>query len=155
MSVAQASHLLACPRDRSALEVRDDVLVCPHGHDYPNPDGIPVLVVEDIEPTQPGYWAYAEQIQAVRAARPPEVEGDGVDPYVAELIIGTHGNLYRDLAHGLPRREAPEHLGDLVGLQTSRPRHGTSPSSTVFWISPFSDRAKRWRRDALSPSVRF
>jgi SAM-dependent methyltransferase len=107
MSVAQASHLLACPRDRSALEVRDDVLVCPQGHEYPYPDGIPVLVIEDIEPTQPGYWAYAEQIEAVRAARPPEVEGDGVDPYVAELIIGTHGNLYRDLAQGMPRYPIP------------------------------------------------
>lgn len=67
-----------------------------------------MLVVEDIEPTQPGYWAKPEQIEAVRAGRPPEVEGDQVDPYVAELIIGTHGNLYRRLAEGMPRYPIPD-----------------------------------------------
>ena len=89
---------LACPRDRSALEQRDEQLVCAEGHAYPSPDGIPVLVVEEIEPTQPGYWARPEQIAAVRGRRAPAAEGDRVDPYVAELIIGTHGNLYRHLA---------------------------------------------------------
>ena len=53
------------------------------GHDYPYPDGIPVLVVDDVEPTQPGYWAKPEQIERVRAAEPPAIEGDQVDPYVA------------------------------------------------------------------------
>lgn len=108
MTVAQALELLACPRDRTQLEVRGEVLVCGEGHEYPYPDGIPVLVVEDIEPTQPGYWSQPEQIEAVRAARPPEVDGDQVDPYVAELIIGTHGNLYRHLASGLPRYPIPD-----------------------------------------------
>jgi SAM-dependent methyltransferase/uncharacterized protein YbaR (Trm112 family) len=107
MSVAQTLHLLACPRDRSALEARGQTLVCAEGHEYAYPEGIPVLVVEDLEPTQPGYWARPEQIEAVRAAQPPEVEGDEVDPYVAELIIGTHGNLYRHLARGLPRYPIP------------------------------------------------
>jgi SAM-dependent methyltransferase len=108
MTVAQALELLACPRDRTPLEVRGEALVCGEGHEYPYPDGIPVLVVEDIEPTQPGYWARPDQIEAVRAARPPEVDGDQVDPYVAELIIGTHGNLYRHLASGLPRYPIPD-----------------------------------------------
>jgi SAM-dependent methyltransferase len=99
---------LACPRDRTALGVEGDRLVCGDGHEYPYPDGIPVLVVDDVEPTQPGYWAKPEQIEDVRAAEPPEVEGDEVDPYVAELIIGTHGNLYRSLADGLSRYPIPE-----------------------------------------------
>ena len=98
----------ACPRDRSALTVEGERLVCEQGHEYPYVDGIPVLVVEDAEPTQPGYWARPEQIEAVRAAEPPEVEGDGVDPYVAELIVGTHGNLYRHLAEGVDRYPIPE-----------------------------------------------
>ena len=62
---------------------------------------------DELEPTQPGYWARPEQIAAVRRAEPPPVEGDGVDPYVAELIVGTHGNLYRRLAQGLPRYPIP------------------------------------------------
>lgn len=105
MSVSIESF--ACPRDRSALRADGERLLCAEGHEYPYLDGIPVLVAEDVEPTQPGYWAKPEQIAEVRAAEPPAVEGDEVDPYVAELIIGTHGNLYRDLAHGMSRYPIP------------------------------------------------
>ena len=38
---------LACPRDRTRLEVRGETLVCEQGHEYPYVDGIPVLVVDD------------------------------------------------------------------------------------------------------------
>jgi 2-polyprenyl-3-methyl-5-hydroxy-6-metoxy-1,4-benzoquinol methylase/uncharacterized protein YbaR (Trm112 family) len=100
--------VLACPRDRGPLSERGEHLVCGEGHSYPYVDEIPVLVVDDMEPTQPGYWASPEQIAAVRAAEPPAVEGDAVDPYVAELIVGTHGNLYRDLAQGLTRYPIPD-----------------------------------------------
>jgi 2-polyprenyl-3-methyl-5-hydroxy-6-metoxy-1,4-benzoquinol methylase/uncharacterized protein YbaR (Trm112 family) len=99
---------LACPRDHSELTVDGETLRCAEGHEYPYVDGIPVLVVDDeLAPTQPGYWSRPEQIDAVRRAEPPPVEGDGVDPYVAELIIGTHGNLYRHLARGLARYPIP------------------------------------------------
>jgi 2-polyprenyl-3-methyl-5-hydroxy-6-metoxy-1,4-benzoquinol methylase/uncharacterized protein YbaR (Trm112 family) len=99
---------LACPRDRAALRSKGDMLVCEQGHEYPYVDGIAVLVVDDeLEPTQPGYWARPEQIEAVRRAEPPPVEGDGVDPYVAELIVGTHGNLYRRLSRGMRRYPIP------------------------------------------------
>jgi len=101
--------VLACPRDGSALEARGETLVCEHAHEYPYVDGIPVLVVDDeLEPTQPGYWAKPEQIERVRAEEPPAVEGEQVDPYVAELILGTHGNLYKHLSAGLPRYPIPD-----------------------------------------------
>jgi SAM-dependent methyltransferase/uncharacterized protein YbaR (Trm112 family) len=100
---------LACPRDRSLLAPRDETLVCSHGHEYPYVDGIPVLVVDDeLEPTQPGYWAKPEQVAQVRAAVPPPVTGDAVDPYVAELILGTHGNLYKHLSAGISRYPIPD-----------------------------------------------
>jgi SAM-dependent methyltransferase/uncharacterized protein YbaR (Trm112 family) len=99
---------LACPRDRTALEARGETLVCAEGHEYPYVDGIPVLVLDDeLRPTQPGYWSRPEQVAAVRTTEPPPVDGDEVDPYVAELIIGTHGNLYRHLARGLDRYPIP------------------------------------------------
>ena len=97
-----------CPRDRTALAIDGETLTCADGHAYPYVDGIPVLVVDDLEPTQPGYWALPEQIEAVRRAEPPAVTGDAVDPYVAELILGTHGNLYRHLAGGLTRYPIPD-----------------------------------------------
>ena len=100
---------LACPRDRSRLEPRGETLVCDQGHEYPFVDGIPVMVVDDeIEPTQPGYWSSPEQIERVRAAEPPPVEGVAVDPYVAELILGTHGNLYKHLSGGMTRYPIPD-----------------------------------------------
>jgi SAM-dependent methyltransferase len=100
---------LVCPRDRGALQTRGEILACAEGHEYPYVDGIPVLVVDDeLDPTQPGYWASSEQIAAVRAAESPSVEDDAVDPYVAALILGTHGNLYRHLAGRLPRYPIPD-----------------------------------------------
>lgn len=100
---------LACPRDRSRLEPRGEALLCEQGHEYPFVDGIPVMVVDDeIEPTQPGYWSNPEQVDRVRAAEPPPVEGESVDPYVADLILGTHGNLYKHLSGGMPRYPIPD-----------------------------------------------
>lgn len=99
---------LACPRDQAALLLHDGRLVCTKGHEYPLVDGIPVLVLDELDATQPGYWATPEQIDAARAAEPPAVASDAVDPYVGELIVGTHGNLYRHLAAGLPRYPIPE-----------------------------------------------
>jgi SAM-dependent methyltransferase/uncharacterized protein YbaR (Trm112 family) len=100
---------LACPRDRSRLEPQDETLVCEQGHEFPYVDGIPVMVVDDeLAPTQPGYWSDTEQIARVRAAEPPPVEGKGVDPYVAELILGTHGNLYKHLSGGMSRYPIPD-----------------------------------------------
>lgn len=105
---AWPTELLVCPRDRSALAVEGETLRCAEGHAYPYVDGIPVLVVDDLEPTQPAYWASPEQIEAVRVAQPPAVTGDAVDPYVAELILGTHGNLYKHLGAGLARYPIPD-----------------------------------------------
>ena len=100
---------LTCPRDGSALEQRGETLTCAGGHEYASVDGIPVLVLDDeLDPTQPGYWANPRQIAAVRAAEPPAVDGEVVDPYVARLIVGTHGNLYRHLVAGLPRYPIPD-----------------------------------------------
>jgi SAM-dependent methyltransferase len=99
---------LACPRDGNALDLRGEALGCADGHAYPYVDGIPIMLDEELDPTQPGYWANPDQIAAVRAAGRPVAEGDTVDPYVAQLIVGTHGNLYRHLAAGLPRYPIPD-----------------------------------------------
>lgn len=101
---------LACPRDQSALTPDGERLVCAGAdqHRFPYVDGIPVLVDPEVEPTQPGYWAAPDEIAAVREAEPAPIEGDEVDPYVARLIVGTHGNLYRDLARGISRYPIPD-----------------------------------------------
>jgi SAM-dependent methyltransferase/uncharacterized protein YbaR (Trm112 family) len=101
------SERLVCPRDHTRLAVGGDRIVCREGHEYPLVDGIPVLVLEELEPTQPGYWAKPEQIAAVRSEQPQTAPADGIDPYVADLILGTHGNLYRRVPRRLPRYPIP------------------------------------------------
>jgi SAM-dependent methyltransferase len=96
--------LLACPRDGGGLRAVGDGLLCDEGHEYPIVDGIPVLV-SDATPTQPGYWATPEQIEAARREG-QESDVHGVDPYVQRLVIGTCGNLYRDVT--LTRYPIPE-----------------------------------------------
>ena len=92
-AVPDKVELLACPRDRSPLELRNDTFVCRDGHEFTTVDGAPVLVHPDLAPMQLGYWATPEEVERARDHRPAPVEGS-VDPYVAELIVATHGNLY-------------------------------------------------------------
>ena len=81
-------------------------MTCAAGHEYPFVDGIPVLVLDELEPTQPGYWATQEQIQRVRAEDPPP--GEGVDPYVSTRIAATHGRLYSRLSGDIARYPIPD-----------------------------------------------
>ena len=67
-------ELLACPRDRSPLELRNDTLVCRDGHEFPTVDGAPVLVHPDLAPMQLGYWATPEEVERARDHRPAPAE---------------------------------------------------------------------------------
>jgi SAM-dependent methyltransferase len=89
---------LACPCDGRRLEARDTTLACNAGHEYPVVNGIPVLVDQDLVATQNGYWSRPHEVARVVGELPPPVDGVRVDPYVAHLIVGTHGNLYRGVA---------------------------------------------------------
>jgi SAM-dependent methyltransferase len=102
-AVLDRVELLACPRDRSPLELRGDTLVCGEGHEYPTVHGAPVLVHPDLAPMQLGYWATPEEVERARDDAPAPT-GGSVDPYVAELIVATHGNLYRGVG---PLRRYP------------------------------------------------
>jgi len=83
---------LVCPRDALPLQASGDRLRCEAGHSYAIRDGVPVLLLEEVEPTQPGYWALGDEVYAELAhalPRPGEVH-----PYVRALLRGTCGNLY-------------------------------------------------------------
>ncbi len=102
---AWASDLLACPRDGLALAAPSaDTLCCAGGHTYPVVDGIPVLLVDDADPTQPGYWATRGE---VHSTDDPEPSADGIDPYVRVVLLGTSGNLYRSAGDSLARYPIP------------------------------------------------
>jgi SAM-dependent methyltransferase len=115
-AVLDGVELLACPRDRSPLELRDETLVCAEGHEYPMVDGAPVLVHPDLAPMQLGYWATPEEVERARdhARASPQ---EAVDPYVAGLIVATHGNLYRGVG---PLRRYPIPAFPLTGRRGAR-----------------------------------
>jgi SAM-dependent methyltransferase len=83
---------LACPLDGELLQRRDGALVCPEGHTYPVDDAIPIMLVDDITPTQPWYWATISESYPVEELELPE--GDRVDPYVRLVLRGTCGNVF-------------------------------------------------------------
>jgi SAM-dependent methyltransferase len=85
---------LACPRDAGTLAHEEDTLVCPHGHRYPVAGGVPILLVDEAEPTQPFYWATRAEEHPVDDLDVPAA--DEIDPYVRLVLRGTCGNLYDD-----------------------------------------------------------
>ncbi len=89
---------LACPRDRRALDLEGDELVCVDGHRYRVVDGIPVLLVPEDEPTHGACWVSLEE-------RAPEAD---TDEFVQGVIAATCGNLYRHLIGRLETYPIPE-----------------------------------------------
>lgn len=97
-------ELLRCPRDGGELEQRDAALICGRGHVYPAPGGIPVLLVGEIEPTQWWYWTDEDQLEQ---AEEEDVRTDGIDAWVEQGLVLTHGNLYRKLPDSLTEYPIP------------------------------------------------
>lgn len=110
---------LVCPRDWAALEHHDRELVCPNGHSYPIVEGIPVMLLEDVEHTHEVAArdtigmvdAYRRAQQGARQnahARPQTLAEDEIHPYVNRIVVSTCGKLYRPLLGRLPRYPIPE-----------------------------------------------
>jgi SAM-dependent methyltransferase/uncharacterized protein YbaR (Trm112 family) len=99
------SDWLVCPQDRLGLAEDEGALVCQSGHRYPVVDGIPVMLVETEEPTQPWYWTDASNAPP---EQPIELNAHGVDTYVQGIIAGTCGNLYRSMQQDLRAYPIPE-----------------------------------------------
>jgi SAM-dependent methyltransferase len=89
---------LACPRDRARLDGERGELVCAQGHRYTVAEGIPILLLEDEEPT------HAACHVSLEGRAPPE------DPeaLVQDAIAATCGNLYRHLVGNVTRYPIPE-----------------------------------------------
>lgn len=100
--------LLACPRDGLPLNPESTSLVCAHGHRYPVVRGIPVMLVEGAEPTHPAFNETRPYVKAFSHKRvAARVVNDGVHPFVRQAIVGTCGNMYRNVPHRLHRYPIP------------------------------------------------
>lgn len=95
---------VVCPRDRAPLERNGGSLECDSGHAYPVVDGIPVLLVDDDEPTHASCWVSLERRQDEGAAQ----DSGAIEPLVQEVIAATCGNLYKHLIGTMDTYPIPE-----------------------------------------------
>jgi SAM-dependent methyltransferase len=96
---------LACPRDRTPLRPRAEVLECASGHIFPVRDGIPILLLDDVPHT------HEAAIHALRQGDEPEryrARTSNIDPFVQEAIAATGGYLYAGLSGRLTEYPIPE-----------------------------------------------
>jgi SAM-dependent methyltransferase/uncharacterized protein YbaR (Trm112 family) len=128
---------LVCPRDHGQLALHDNVLTCADGHRYPVVDGVPVMLLDEVEQTLWVASASLEKSGAANGSNPlndripfadtlgiseDEYEKvlqmplDGVDPVVQMSLGRTCGNLYSPLVGNLKTYPIPElRLPDSTG----------------------------------------
>jgi SAM-dependent methyltransferase len=96
---------LVCPRDHRPLTTDDDSLVCDSGHRYLVRDGIPILLLGDVEQTHEAAW------YALHGEEEPEHfkhSASAIDPFVQEAIGATGGYLYKELIGRLVEYPIPD-----------------------------------------------
>ena len=57
-------HLI-CPRDREQVDLSGHELVCPRGHRYPYVDGVPIMLLSELQPTHAAHSQTLEQLKPV------------------------------------------------------------------------------------------
>jgi SAM-dependent methyltransferase/uncharacterized protein YbaR (Trm112 family) len=106
----QLQKILVCPRDHLPIHVEGDAIYCTAGHRYPVVDGIPVMLLEEAEPTLAicdKSLSLAKDSASLDAA--DSIAGQNlVDAFVQKEIAATNGVMYRHLIGDLPRYPIPE-----------------------------------------------
>lgn len=133
--------LLVCPRHKGVLEERGGRLVCLEGCEYPVVQGVPVLLLDDVEQT---LWVANASLSKARQLRnqdpaknDPCIETLGIsaearsslasaissapenpDQVVSYVICATNGNLYKNLvgrlsSYPIPNLRLPRSNGAL------------------------------------------
>jgi ubiquinone/menaquinone biosynthesis C-methylase UbiE/uncharacterized protein YbaR (Trm112 family) len=106
-------NLLCCPRDGSQLSLEGNLLNCmEHNHQYPVIDGIPVLLIDEIDPTNWNTPASIELAAKINRGEAPvpycDWQASGVHPHVQEIVASTGGTLYKYAINKLTRYPIPE-----------------------------------------------
>ena len=101
--------LLVCPRDRQDLRREGDDLICQQGHRYAVIEGVPIMLVSDVEQTHiEGTRALAVAESGDASALPDfKIGRNEIDPFVKESIAATNGSLYQHLVGTLSEYPIP------------------------------------------------
>jgi uncharacterized protein YbaR (Trm112 family) len=102
-------QLLVCPRDKENLRVDGNALLCAQGHRYAVVEGIPILLLSDVEQT---HIEGTRSIQVAESGDPSllpqfNVGPKDIDPFVQKAIGATNGGLYQYLIDNLPEYPIP------------------------------------------------
>jgi SAM-dependent methyltransferase/uncharacterized protein YbaR (Trm112 family) len=118
---------LVCPRDRQPLAYAGNRLTCVAGHGYPVVDGIPVMLLNDVEQTMDLVKNSIDRAQTTHGVNDLYIDSLGIseeekrgvaelarnktckiDPVVAYLVGATNGIAYKHLIGRLDKYPIPE-----------------------------------------------
>jgi len=106
---------LVCPRDKQKLRTDGQNLICRENHIYPVIDDIPVMLLDEMNPTHGYITTTLEKVAEINSSEQTGNEEstnfesrNGVDPFVQSEIVHTCGNLYVSLINNLNRYPIPE-----------------------------------------------
>jgi len=106
---SRLADMLVCPRDKQPLRQNANELICQSGHRYAVIEGIPILLVGEVEQT------HIEGTRALLLAETKDystlpqfnVAPDEIDPFVRNAIGATNGLLYQHLVGNLKEYPVP------------------------------------------------
>ena len=103
------ADILVCPSDRTALTRCDEFLLCQNGHRFPLVAGIPVLLLDDNEPThRTAYNATREMVETGTWAESLESTSGQVDSWVQDQVAATCGRLWKPSRRRLKHYPIPD-----------------------------------------------
>ena len=114
------SEILVCPRDMLPLREHPGLLLCENGHRYSVVEGIPILLLAEVEQNHIEGSRSLLVAEAGEKAELPQFnvrEGE-IDPFVSNAIGATNGSLYQHLVgniseYPIPNIRLPDGQGEL------------------------------------------
>lgn len=112
--------MLVCPRDHKRLRADADGLCCADGHRYDVVDGIPIMLLDEVDHTH-SYALRSLSVERREIALRNDREGAAHDihPFVQNEIVGTNGQMYASLLgrlkeYPIPQMRLPQGEGQLL-----------------------------------------
>lgn len=103
------ANILVCPRDKLALRAERGQMLCPNSHRYAMVEGIPILLLNEMEQTHVEGCRSLAVAEAGASAQIPQfdIASGEIDPFVKNAIGATNGSLYQHLVGKLGEYPIP------------------------------------------------